>query len=428
MSILTALRPLKDERGLSLIEILVALAIAALLLLGLSQVFIGSKNAYRLQEGMSRVQENARFVTQYLEQNVRMAGYMGCGNDVDLTSKAGTPPAFLNHLKPITSPLGVVPPVQDALNAQERFQRPIEGYTYTGATIGGPLPSEPGFGVPGDWSPAIGSIDTIAGIGTGIPTGAPDGPAAGSDILFLRIVSDESTPLTGNFDMAAGTFSVTDPTFVEQPPKTYAITNCSNARIFRASARPAGSNPIKALLAENGLQLILTSPSTWTGTFANLQFNQNGSILNGEVHRAEYLALYVGLRVDPINGNVPVLKVVNNGVIDDLADNVESMRLWYGVDTDGDGAVDKYVKGNDLLLSDVSSPNARDAAWRKVLSVRISLLMRSQDRAAVAAHTGDVLHDNVFKFFDETLKRPDDGRFRDVYTTTIALRNRLGNY
>ena len=412
----------KYATGISLIEVLVALAIAGLLLLGLSQVFVGSKNAYRLQEGMSRVQENARFVTQYLEQNVRMAGYLGCGNDVDLTGKSGTPPAFLNHLRGIDSLLGVAPVVQDTLTAQERFQRPIEGYTYSNfplAIANNPLTT----GATTEWSPTIDTADT--GIGTGA-----DAPAKGSDILLLRIISDESTPLNGNFDMAAGKFSVTDPTFVEVG-KTYAITNCSNARIFRASARPAGSNPIVAALnaTDNKLQLIATSNSTWSGTFANLQFNQAGSLLNAEVHRAEYLALYVGLRADPANGNVPVLKVVTpTGGIEDLADNVEVMRLQYGIDTDGDGAVDKYVKGSEAPLNDVSSKNARDAAWRKVLSVRIALLMSSQDRSTIAPHTGDALHDNVFKMFDESVKRPNDGRFRDVYTTTIALRNRLGNY
>ncbi|MEO7876727.1 MAG: PilW family protein [Dokdonella sp.] len=404
-----------SQRGISLIELLVALAIAALLLLGLSQVFIGSKDAYRLQEGMSRVQENARFVTQYLEQNVRMAGYMGCGNDIDLTNKSGTPPAFLNHLRRITSGLGVAPPIQDALTAVERFQRPIEGFTYTGATVDSiPL----AVGAAADWTPVLDSLDTGSLI---------DSPAKGSDILMLRIISDESTPLNGNFDMAAGSFSVTDPTFVE-PLKTYAITNCSNARIFRASARPVGTNPVLALPADNLLKLVPTATSTWTGTFANLQFNQSGTILNAEVHKAEYLAIYVGLRPDPVNGPVPVLKVVSDGVVNELADNVEIMRLWYGVDTNGDGAVDKYVRANDPPLNDVSSKNARDAAWRKVLSVRIALLMRSQDSASVVAHTGTTARDNVFKYFDASSKRPDDRRFRDVYTTTIALRNRLGNY
>ena len=114
---------------------MVALAIAAILLLGLSQIFVGSKNVYRLQEGMSRVQENARFVLQYMESNVRMAGYMGCGNDVDLTNKAGSPPAFLNHLRQLDSGLGVVPAVQELLTDPERFQRPIEAFTYTGGSI-----------------------------------------------------------------------------------------------------------------------------------------------------------------------------------------------------------------------------------------------------------------------------------------------------
>lgn len=403
-----------SQRGISLIELLVALAIAALLLLGLSQVFIGSKNTYRLQEGMSRVQENARFVTQYLEQNVRMAGYMGCGNDIDLLNKAGTPPSFLNHLRRLDSALGTVPLVQDTLTTQERFQRPIEGFTYTGASISD---AEVGSAALSDWTPAL---PADAGFDTTL--------AQGSDVLMLRIVSDESTPMNGNFDMTTGSFSVTDPTFVEQN-KIYAITNCSNARIFKASPRAAGSNPVIAGFDLNKLQLVTTVPSTWTGTFANLQFNQAGNILNAEVHRAEYRALYVGLRPDPVNGNVPVLKVVSdNGAVDELADNVEVMRIWYGVDTNGDGAVDKYVKANEAPLDDVSSKNARDAAWRKVLSVRIALLMRSQDRASVAAHTGVVAHDNVFNLFDSPLKRRDDSRFRDVYTTTIALRNRLGNY
>ena len=138
--------------GLSLIEIMVALAIAAILLFGLSQIFIGSKNVYRLQEGMSRVQENARFVLQYLENNVRMAGYMGCGNDVDLTVKAGSPPAFLNHLGEMSSGLGVVPIVQDTLKSPEYFQRPIEAYAYTG---GGTDNQDPARGAATDWTPSL---------------------------------------------------------------------------------------------------------------------------------------------------------------------------------------------------------------------------------------------------------------------------------
>ena len=76
----------------------------------------------------------------------------------------------------------------------------------------------------------------------------------------------------------------------------------------------------------------------------------------------------------------------------------------------------------------VANKTQRDIAWRKVLSVRIALLVRSADIASQSAHTGDAANDNVFYLFNTRVQRPDDHRFRDVYTTTISLRNRLGNY
>lgn len=404
------------QDGLSLVELMVALAIAAVLLLGLSQIFAGSKNVYRLQEGMSRVQENARFVVQYLERNIRMAGYLGCGNDIDLTNKAGSPPAFLNHLEQYTSAAGVFPIDQDTLKMPERFQRPIEGFAYSGGSIDN---AEPTAGALADWTPALpADLELPAG----------DMPAKGSDILVLRIVDGESTPLIGDFDMALGKFSVGDASLVKAG-RVYAITNCANARIFKVS--DVAGNVVHAGPApDNNLFLTPNHDSTWTGTYANAQFNQSGATLNAELHPTEYLAIYVGLR----DGD-PVLKAATGaeGSVEsqELADGVEMMRIWYGVDTDGNGTVDKYV-GADNADADANLAETgikqRDINWRRVLSVRIALLMRSPDRVNVNAHTGDAAGDNVFHLFDASVKRPDDRRYREVYTTTIALRNRLGNY
>lgn len=407
----------RAQAGLSLIEVMVALVIAAILLFGLSQIFLGSKNVYRLQEGMSRVQENARFVLQYLESNVRMAGYMGCGNDVDLTVKSGSPPAFLNHLGEMQSPLGVVPIVQNNLKSPERFQRPIEAFAYTGGAIDN---QEPARGAAGDWTPSLPDDLDLR----------PDMPVKGSDVLVLRLVGAESTALLGDFNMPQGKFKVADASLLKAG-QVYAITNCANARIFKASAVDSGAGMVTAGPADNPLFLTPDHDSTWTGTYANMQFNQSGTQLNAEVHPAEYLVLYVGLRAN----TTPVLKVLTgtqgNLVPQELADDVEIMKVQFGVDTDGDGTVDKYV-GADNADADANlaatNQNQRDIAWRKVLSVRVALLMRSEDRASAAAHTGDAAGDNVFYLFDAREKRPIDARFRDVYTTTIALRNRLGNY
>jgi len=409
--------PAYSNRGMSLIEIMVALAIAAVLLLGLSQIFVGSKNVYRLQEGMSRVQENARFVLQYLESNVRMAGYLGCGNDVDLTTKPGSPPAFLNHLIQPTSGAGIFPVQQDNLPTPERFQRPIEAYAYSGGSVDNLNLT---LGAAGDWTPNLpGDLNL------------PDMPAKGSDVLVMRLVGSESTAMVGDFDMTNGSFNVADPDMVKGG-QIYAITNCANARIFKASARAAGSNPVLALLADNPLALVPGAPSTWTGTFANMQFNQTSTQLNAEVHPAQFIVLYVGIRNPGTPSATPVLKIWDGvGVASqELADDVEIMKLWFGVDTNADKTVDKYVAANstdaDANLA-VTTVQQRDINWRNVLSVRVGFLMRSQDIANATAHTGDAPGDNVYRLFDARVQRPRDFRFRDVYTTTIALRNRLPN-
>lgn len=63
------------QYGFSLVEIMVALSISLLLLAGVLQIFLSSKQAYRAQENLSRVQENDRFAVDYLGRYLRLAGY-----------------------------------------------------------------------------------------------------------------------------------------------------------------------------------------------------------------------------------------------------------------------------------------------------------------------------------------------------------------
>src|SRR5690606_26200737 len=66
------------QQGMTLIEIMIALLIGAFLLGGVLQIFINSKQTYRMQEGLSRMQENGRFAMEFLEHDLRMAGFWGC--------------------------------------------------------------------------------------------------------------------------------------------------------------------------------------------------------------------------------------------------------------------------------------------------------------------------------------------------------------
>lgn len=63
------------QRGLTLIEIMVSLVISLFLLAGLLQLFVGTRQSSRVQENLSRVQENGRYTIDYLSRIVRLAGY-----------------------------------------------------------------------------------------------------------------------------------------------------------------------------------------------------------------------------------------------------------------------------------------------------------------------------------------------------------------
>src|SRR5690606_30188137 len=63
--------------GMTLIEIMVALAIGSFLLIGAITVFVQSQTAFRVSESLSRLQETARFALAAIEPDIRMGYYFG---------------------------------------------------------------------------------------------------------------------------------------------------------------------------------------------------------------------------------------------------------------------------------------------------------------------------------------------------------------
>ena len=68
------------QRGLTLTEILVALVISTILMAGVFTIMSSSKRTYALQNELSELQENARFVMDEFSWEIRMAGYLGCSS------------------------------------------------------------------------------------------------------------------------------------------------------------------------------------------------------------------------------------------------------------------------------------------------------------------------------------------------------------
>jgi len=70
-------RVARRQRGLSLVELMVALVIGSVLIAGAVTVYSNSKKSYGESEAISRLQETARFAMSILETDVRMANFWG---------------------------------------------------------------------------------------------------------------------------------------------------------------------------------------------------------------------------------------------------------------------------------------------------------------------------------------------------------------
>ncbi len=73
----------KTQSGLSIVEALVTMVILLIVLGGVYQIFQSNSLTYRMQEGLSRLQENGRFAMEFIIKDLRMAGYLGCLSSLD---------------------------------------------------------------------------------------------------------------------------------------------------------------------------------------------------------------------------------------------------------------------------------------------------------------------------------------------------------
>lgn len=65
----------RQQLGLSLVELMVALVLGLVLMTGIIQVFLSSRQTYTTNEAMARMQENGRFALEFISRSARLAGY-----------------------------------------------------------------------------------------------------------------------------------------------------------------------------------------------------------------------------------------------------------------------------------------------------------------------------------------------------------------
>jgi len=383
-------------RGLSLIELMISMVIGLIIMLAVVQVFAASREAYRLSEGLARVQENSRFAMDTLQREIRMVGHFGCVND-----QAHTSPTRIS----LRSTLDGTNPVLD-------FNRSIQGYEANG--------TEPGKTLTIAATPSTGGTDYTPALPDAIAK-ALTNRVNGSDIIALRYLMPDGVPVTSmggdaskpvfNFD--ASRLSVLRSGMTN--PGLYGVADCSSATVFQASAVNTGT----ASITFN------------TGKLnASRTFVQGYTVGQANLYRAESAVYYVGYDADTKQSSLYRVRFsatpggdLAAGAPEPLVEGVDNLQLLYGQDRNLDtispsGYVDR--QGTAKAVQE-SLPSDVQLAWRRVGAVQIGLLMSSPDPASARQGDGAA----ALIGMGVTYTTPTDRRMRAVYQTTVALRNRL---
>lgn len=353
---------LKKQLGLSLVEILVALVISLFLLGGIVQVYLGNKTAYRFSDATSRIQENGRFALDTIATDVRMAGFWGCISFQDDRDGDG-------QLDDDNED------IQNHLNtASGNYNANRHDFIN---------------------SPAI-----TATVNDGLNA---------SDSLTLRgakpgqsvFVANLSAPGSADIQVSANNSFRTNDIIL--------ITNCYTADIFEATGvnTNAGvttiSHTVNAPANTPGNMNI--NACAGVGTHCLLDKN-DGPFTPQNAAAFSLQAVTYSIQASGSGNGEPALwRSVNNND-EELIEGVEQMQVLFGVDTDADGTPNQYLTSDNV------------ADLNQVTALRVSLVVRSENDG--------VLEDNqTYTLNGQNIVAPDR-RLRQVFSSTIALRNRAG--
>ena len=89
---------LRKNDGLTLIELLIALAVSSFVMAGLYRTLIGQQKTYTVQEQVVDAQQNVRVAVDRMTREIRMAGYRK-----DLLATAGQISTFTNIITPVNN-------------------------------------------------------------------------------------------------------------------------------------------------------------------------------------------------------------------------------------------------------------------------------------------------------------------------------------
>lgn len=280
----------RRQRGVSLVEIMIAITVGLVLTAGVIQVFVSNKQIYRVQEALARLQENGRFAVDFLTRDVRGAGFLGC---------AGYTTPIVNTLNnPTSLPWNFASPMQgsDAIS-MGTWNPPLD------VSIVSPLGGRDVITVRrsvGDAIPVIGQ--------------APGAPPGSNDINVAGALCPGPNPLC-DFDTPTNPIAM--------------ISDCINAAVFQISNPDPSSGIINHFVGG--------TPGNTTNALGKDFTN------TADVVRLSTLTYYIR---SGVLGRPSLWRQDGVNPAQELVEGVEDMQVRYGVDTDVDKIPNQYLQAN----------------------------------------------------------------------------------
>ena len=401
----------KKIHGVTLIELMIALAISSIFLIGVVTIYGNSKRSYVAGEEFAYLQESGRIGMKFMVEDIRMAGYMGCAwNDGDASK-------FQCYLDTTANDNYICDNIAVGLAGYEAAGTPANNAIAYGITLTTPADPDSTLvtGAVGNWS---NSVDTQ--LSPSFPM-ATRPPVAGSDIIVVRHAADSGVTLNSDknndanfsFDNQGSNVPATPGVDCHTPSDIcegdiLIASDCNKSRVFQASQlQNNNSPPNSVLVVHNASGDPGNFKTSWGGNGTD---EDNFQAEDTEILKFKTYAYYVAnnpngqpalYRHDGITSHAPV----------ELVQGVENMQILYGVDSDNNGIANFYASANQVSFVAGANP---------IVSVRISLLVRTTEEVPKRPRTS-----NTFTLANTNVTNSTaDGRLRKIFTTTIKIRNK----
>lgn len=353
------------QTGLSLVELMVAMLIGLVLLAGVVQVYLGSRQSQQVTENLGRMQENARFASDLLARELRMAGFMPCrktGNFANVINSGGgnTFTDFANG--------------------------PITGFDETDDTF-------PGVSFGTSSGDRVSGTEAFVVRGGGDTTYAVNNhqPAASSAAFFLNDLHDLED---GDIVLVCDT----------EQSSLFQITNTNTTNVTVVHNTGGSVSPGNCTKG-------LGSPVVCTTNGTPYTYGDDAQIV-----KFQAVGYYIGISRSGATTSLYErrLNVDTSGLSEtsrELVEGIENLQLRYGEDADDDGTPERYIEAGSV------------ADWNDVVAVRLGLLAHTPEQVASDNDDREYVVAETQIGPSTTVSHAGDRRLRYAFNTTVRIRN-----